>query len=105
VLKDDSVKMPQKQFYTMPEEIKDILCQYGEYVQQDEIFDNSHYIESDVEKGILIDITSDQFGKSPVYVGVLDGFHKKFEFDFAHDIYNLEDERLISIYQRIFQYI
>jgi len=105
VLKDNRVKTPQKQLYAIPEEIKDILLQYGERVQQNGIIDNSHYTETDVEEGILIDITADQFGELPVYVGLSDRFHKKFKFNFAHDMYDLEDDRLKSLYREISRYI
>ena len=104
VLKDDRVKTPQKQ-YAIPMEIKDILLQYGECVQQDGIVDTSHYTEADVQEGILIDITADQFDELPVYVGVSDRFHSKFEFGCAHDMYNLENDRLRNLYQEISRFI
>lgn len=97
--------MPQEQFYTIPEEIRTVLYQYGEDIQQDEKADISHYAAGDVEKGIVIDITGDQFGESAIYVGEFDSFHKKFEFDFAHDMYVLADARLISLYRKILQHI
>lgn len=105
VLKDERVEMPQEQFYTIPEEIRTVLYQYGEDIQQDEKADISHYAAGDVEKGIVIDITGDQFGESAIYVGEFDSFHKKFEFDFAHDMYVLADARLISLYRKILQHI
>ena len=105
VLKDDRVKMPQEQFNTIPEEIKTVLHQYGGDIQQDERVDISHYAAGDVENGTVIDITGDQFGESAIYVGEIDSFHKKFEFDFAHDMNDLRDARLIPLYRRILQRI
>ena len=86
-------------------EIRTVFCQYGEDIQQDEKGEISHYVAGDVEKGIVIDITGDQFDELAIYVGELDCFYKKFEFVFAYDMCNLVNARLLSLYRRILQHI
>lgn len=105
MLKDGRVKTPQKQLYAIPEKIEGILRQYGECVQQNGLIDTSHYTETDVEAGVLIDITADQFGELPVYVGIPDRFHKKFKFNFAHDMCLLKNDRLKSLYRKVSRFL
>jgi len=53
-----------------------VFCQYGEDIQQNEKGDILHYVAGDVEKGIVIDITGDQYDELAIYVGELDCFYK-----------------------------
>jgi len=59
------------------------------------------YDEQDVENGLIIDITGDQFGEVPVYVGYMDSFHKRFDFVSAHEHEGLFDRELIELYDII----
>lgn len=105
VLKDSRVHTPQKKLYSIPKDIAELLRQYGENVPQGEQIDISKYAEVDIKNGIILDITSDQFGEVPVYVGLSDVFHKKFKFDFAHDMNRLQDDRLKRLYEIIDQFL
>lgn len=51
--------------------------------------DISHYEEYGVENGLIIDITADQFGEVPVYVDYIGEFHRRFDFQAAHDFEGL----------------
>ena len=52
----------------------------------------AEYQYCDLEEGIIVDITADQFDESPIFVGYIDDFHKKYEFDSAHESnYELTD--------------
>ena len=84
----------------MPNIIKKLLESYGDVVPNEAI-DISKYEESDLAKGILIDITADQFGQGSIYVGPLDHFHRKFDFDFAHDYNGFGSARLSRLYDII----
>ena len=104
VVKDNSIHIPAPKYYTMPNETKKLLEElFGEAIPNEPI-DISKYEESDLAKGILIDITADQFGQGSIYVGPLDHFHRKFDFDFAHDYDGLEDGRLFRLYDKILRY-
>ena len=100
VLKDSSIHEPSPKYYTIPDEIRTLLKTYGEEVS-DKSADISKYEESNLANGTLIDITADQFGQAPIYIGPMDCFHRKFVFDFAHDYNSLEDGRLYSLYNKI----
>ena len=84
----------------MPDEIRKVLELYGEEASNEPV-DISKYEDSDLSNGILIDITADQFGQSPLYVGPMDLFHQKFTFDFAHDYNGFGNERLSHLYDLI----
>ena len=104
MVKDNSIHIPAPKYYTMPNETKKLLEElFGEAIPNEPI-DISKYEESDLAKGILIDITADQFGQGSIYVGPLDHFHRKFDFDFAHDYDGLEDGRLFRLYDKIINY-
>ena len=64
-----------------------------------------HYIESDLEDGLIVDITADQFGKCPVYVGYRCDLYRRFEFLEANEYTDLANCRLRNIYQAILQYL
>lgn len=86
VVKDERVKKPTPRFFEAPDDIRDILNLYsgGQY---NESVDITRYEENDLQEGLIIDITGDQFVDYdlPVYVGDMDCFHKSFEFNQAHD--------------------
>ena len=67
--------------------------------------DDWGYKSSDLENGIIVDITADQFGEEPVYVGAMDSFHRNFEFMEAHDYIDLGTPRLLDLYNVILKYI
>ena len=100
MLKDNSIHNPIPKYYSIPDEIKMLIRTYGEEVS-DESVDISKYEESDLVNGTLIDITADQFGQAPIYIGPMDCFHRKFVFDFAHDYRSLETPRLFNLYHLI----
>ena len=103
VVKDESIHIPTPKYYTTPVEIKRLLESYGETVP-DKPVDISKYEECDLEEGVLVDITADQFGQKPVYVGPLDQFHREFNFDFAHDYNGFGNNRLSRLYDSIINY-
>lgn len=100
VLKDNTIHNPDPKYYTMPDEIKSLLTAYGMEVS-DEPYNISKYEDIDLINGTLIDITADQFGQPPIYIGPMDQFHRKFIFDFAHDYNGLGNCRLLSLYNLI----
>ena len=53
------------------------------------------------EGAIIIDITGDQFGEPPVYVGYMDRLHKQFDFISAYEHDGLFSEELIELYEII----
>lgn len=80
ILKDKTInEIPiDKTFYS--DEIVDVLKEYGSNVQDENIVDYNFEI-SDIEKGLIIDITADQFIEMdgfPVYIGYANEFYKKF---------------------------
>lgn len=102
VVKDDRVTVPVPQFLEIPDEIRTVLNSYSNEAYATPV-DISHYEEYDVENGLIIDITADQFGEVPVYVDYIGGFHRRFEFQAAHDFEGLGDSRLIDLYKKIMQ--
>ena len=88
----------------MPDNIKDVLNVYSNGAYNNPI-DVSHYSEEDVEKGLIVDITADQFGETPVYVGYMRDFYKRFEFQQAHDYTDLRDCKLREIYCIVFRFL
>lgn len=106
VVKDRRVKRPTPRFFSWPEELRDIVAGYGaEHVDQK--MDITRYEYEDLQGGLIIDITGDQFEDYdiPVYVGYLDLFHKTFDFNQAHDYDGLNDGRLCDLYQTISEYL
>ena len=106
VVKDRRVKPPIQRSFSWPEELGGIVARYG--VQQPEAeVDITRYEAKDLEKGLIIDITGDQFDdcEVPVYVGSVDAFHRSFDFIQAHDYDGLNDGRLYCLYRMIKQFI
>lgn len=108
VLKDDRVKMPTTRSFEWPEELRDVVKGYGVPEPQKPVNITRYEVE-DIEKGLIIDITSDQFDdwNDPVYVGPMDAFHATFELREAHDYDRLNDldGRLVGLYRIILSYI
>lgn len=97
VIKDNRIHIPAPKYYTMPDELR---IAYGEEKPNGPI-DISKCEGSDLSNGILIDITADQFGQAPLYVGSMDPFHQKFTFNFAHDYNGFGNDRLSHLYDLI----
>ena len=55
--------------------------------------------------GVIVDITADQFGEPPVYVGLENNFYRQFDFGNAEDYHRLGTERLYELYQTIIMYM
>ena len=70
VLKDKRVATPTQKYNLMPDSYKTFLQSYGQEVY-DEPFVTINYKYEDIKDGLIIDITADQFGQSPVYLGPL----------------------------------
>lgn len=100
VIKDNRIHIPSPKYYTMPDDLRKTLKIYGEKTPNAPI-DVSKYEDSDLSNGILIDITADQFGQAPLYVGPMDAFHQKFTFDFAHNYNGFGNDRLSHLYDLI----
>lgn len=107
VLKDEKIRGPQKRYFVAPDGIKDVLNLYSGGLYNEPV-DITHYEAGDLENGLIIDITADQFPEMleyPVYIGFMNSFHRKFEFDQAHDFFGLGDARLERIYNQICSYL
>lgn len=106
VVKDLRVKEPTPTSFNWPEHLWDTLKGYG-VENPEKTIDTTRYEETDLENGLLIDITSDQFPEYsiPVYVGIQDDFHRQFRFIQAHDYEGLGTPRLDNIYRKIMKYL
>lgn len=107
VLNDKRVSQPAQRFYDAPEEIRDVLNLYSNG-QYNEPINVTRFEAENVENGLVIDITADQFAEMknmPVYIGYMDDFHRKFEFDFAREYDGLKDYRLVQLYRKICEYL
>lgn len=91
VVKDDHITPPSVETYVIPDEIKQLLESYGETVNATGYSTPTYKAENLID-GLIIDITADQFGENPVYVGASDKFHRQFDFDFAHDLQSLYND-------------
>lgn len=87
---------------------KEIFANMRGKIDDEKIYyDIQNYEEANLTNGLIIDITADQFGEAPIYVGQIDCFHKKFDFDFAHDYQGINSEtccsdfRLLNLYSII----
>lgn len=106
VVKDARIKVPTPRTFSWPEELRNIVAGYG--VEHPELeVDVTRYEAVDLQNGLIIDITADQFDdfSIPVYVGYMNPFHRTFEFMQAHDYDGLKDVRLISLYRTIENYL
>ena len=99
VVKDARTNSPRSCYDGVPSTIMNLLSSYGG--NNDSLSEATCYDAHDVENGLIIDITGDQFGEPPVYVGYMDRFHKRFDFISAYEHEGLFDDELIELYQII----
>lgn len=66
-----------------------------------EPIDRSHYTVNDICNGLIVDVTAEQFGEDPMYVGEIYDFYRMFEFRAANDYAGLGSTRLRTIYKSI----
>lgn len=108
VLKDGRVKAPTPRTFEWPEELQTIVKGYG-VAEPEKAIGVTRYEAEDIENGLIIDITSDQFDdwNNPVYVGYMNPFHQSFDFVQAHDYDGLNDldGRLRRMYWTIQGYL
>lgn len=98
VIKDDRINIPTPNYFEPPDDVREA---WNLYRGVNTPIDISHYSESDVESGLIVDITSDQFGESRIYVDYSCDFYRRFEFQAANDYNGLGSNRLRNIYQTI----
>lgn len=104
VLKDKRVSEPAPKFWIPSDEENRLIEMFGGK-KYDKPVDITKYEESNIENGIIVDLTADQFGEVPVFVGYIDGFHKEFEFDFAHEMDYVLEGRLVELYNIVYNYL
>ena len=75
VVKDDRIDSPRLYFNDVPNHIISLLGAYGGG-NLESIREATCYEEQNIENGLIIDITGDQFNEAPVYVGHMDDFHR-----------------------------
>lgn len=104
VVKDARVKNPKPNYYEIPDAIRRVYEVYsnGEY---DDCIVTKIYTEADIENGLIIDITADQFGYAPIYIGYICDINNRFKFCSANDYSSLGSQRLRRIYKTILNYI
>jgi hypothetical protein len=101
VVKDDRIAPPTHTHLDLEGEAAEAFASYTDGDERITSIDNTHYTEQDIENGLIVDITADQFGKAPVYVGPMDDFHREFASPRADDFAGLYDnKRLIDIYEK-----
>ena len=99
VVKDDRINSPRSCYDGVPSNIMNLLSSYGG--NNNSLSEATCYDACDIENGLIIDITGDQFGEQSVYVGYMDSFHKRFDFISAYEHEGLFDDELIELYQII----
>ena len=104
VVKDELLLTTTLRKTKPPEDIKSVWSFYGGKNCEEAIV-KTNYTERDIAKGLVIDITADQFGQAPIYVDYLGAFHKRFDFVEAYDCDSLRSYRLREIFQTIMEYI
>jgi len=99
VINDGRIGAPRNCFHDVPD---DIIALMGSYNNQsyDEIRCATRYFKEDLEYGLIVDITGDQFGEESTYVGQMDEFHQRFEFINAHEYDGIYDSELYEIVLR-----
>lgn len=100
VIKDKRIRTPVPEYFKMPEELQNVLSGYGNKEWRKPI-NIAHYSSCDLENGLIVDLTADQFGEAPVYVDYINDFYRDFEFCSAHDYTCLGNGRLSSLYVKI----
>lgn len=100
VVKDDRIDPPRSCFEDVPNNIIDLLGAYGGGGSES-FRDTTCYEEQNIEQGLIIDITGDQFNEDPVYVGYMDSFHKRFDFVAAYEHEGLLNQEYAELYEVI----
>ncbi len=100
VVKDNRVKFPHHCFDDVSDNIKNLLNKYAGESSLNRS-EPTRYDKQDIENGLIIDITGDQFNEPPVYVGYMNGFYKQFDFLAAYEHESLLDGELIKLYNII----
>lgn len=106
VVKDRRVNRPSPRIDSFPKEVRNAMNRYGaDLFRQEE--EATRYSEMDLEKGLIIDITADQFDDYDisVYVGYSNPFHYTFDFKEAQDYDGLKSERLENLYKKIEKFL
>ncbi len=104
VVKDERVENPKRKVTRIPPEISAILSEYsGRTVGRS--INSTNYKASDVQNGLIIDITADQFGEVPVYVGETNQFYENFVFEAANGSPRIDDFEGRSIYNTVLQFL
>lgn len=104
VLNDYRVKKPTERRTYLPDEIADVYNLYSNGSYSSYLV-NKSYEESDLENGLIIDITADQFGQEPIYFDYRCDFYRHFRFNSADNLEPLGNERLLKIYNIIMEYM
>ena len=102
VVKDERIEGPNKETILIPQKFKSILKKYGADTCDE--YESIVYKEKNIISGLMIDITGDQFGQSPVYVDYMNDFYRQFNFCNAHDYYGFGNSRLENLYNIINDY-
>lgn len=103
VVNDERVKLPKTRQINMGTECEALLRLYGnESGYPKEI---TNYQARDLSNGLVVDITADQFGEPPVYVGKRNAFYQKYLFRGAHICDGVSDYRLNEAYRKIMQFL
>lgn len=97
VIDDQRVSLPQCCINEIPNSIVDLYGTYGGY-NADTLRKKVRYDADDIECGLIVDITGDQFGEESVYVGYMDDFHSRFAFHEAIQFEGLSDPMLVELY-------
>lgn len=100
VVKDGRIDSPRSCFDDAPNNIIGLLGTYGGG-SSESIREATCYEEQNIENGLIIDITGDQFNEAPVYVGYMDNFHKRFDFVAAYEHEGLPNEEYAELYETI----
>ena len=103
VVNDDRVKKPSPRYIEIENEYANLLNRYGEEI--DGPIEDASYRARDLTKGLIIDITADQFGEPSVYVGERNTFYRKYTFRDAHICYGADDGRLLELYQKASRFL
>lgn len=100
IVKDDRIDSPRCCLDDIPDDIMGLLEEYGGGSSRS-FKKVTCYDGRSIKKGLIIDITGDQFGEPPVYVGYMDNFHRRFDFLSAYEHERLSDREYIELYELI----
>lgn len=99
VVNDSRIKQPTPRYVDVENKYMQLLRQYGN--ERNGPIVDTRYRARDLTNGLVIDITADQFGERPVYVGKRNSFYQKYRFREADVIHSLPGGRLSEIYRKI----